>query len=306
MRFVIDDGAFSDWDGSDIDLEESLWLFVDLLKYFRDQGEIVGLLDGWGQLNVTEQDDLATVLTTRRNMVDRDTSNLLLGLLGKCAIWDADPSVAVSDDDLLVDGRPYKSLGVAYAVTAAAAPKGVGVATMAHVGFQGMLTATCNGMVEDLSFIVRSSDCAFFYRSLYALEDINEKYFFTLAVKAFPELRFAENLSFSKFVGGYAWRDTVVSHLSALNDDFLEAYISEHGNSARISTRIGISVSIEGETRSSERLMAFRDAGFDGRVFRCEWHSKLEPHRNRIHFYPGDVSTDSKILIGIFVDHLPT
>ena len=73
-----------------------------------------------------------------------------------------------------------------------------------------------------------------------------------------------------------------------------------------ISSRLGIEVSIEGNTRSSERLMRHRDVEFRGRVYRCEWHSKLEPNRNRIHFRVIDGIAETRILIGIFHEHLPT
>ena len=306
MRFVIDDGAFREWDTLTPTLDESLSLFGDLLKTFRDNHTPVGLLGGWGSLKVTEQDDLATVLSEHDSIVDKDLRRLLLGLLGKCQIWDDDPSVVVSDDELYVNGSAYQSLGVAYAVEAISESRGVGVLTMFHTGLVGLCDVSSSGFDYELSFAVRPSDCLYFYRSLYALEDVGKEGFFDLARNAFPDLCLAANLNFGSFDGGYALRDLVVQHLSALNDRFSEFYVSESGNSAQISIRIKIDVSIEGGTRSSQRLMAMRDVIFEGRTYRCEWHSKLEPHRNRIHFYPADASTHGKILIGIFTSHLPT
>ena len=306
MRFVIDDGAFHGWDAAALNLDESLALFGDLLKSLHDNRTPVGLVGGWGNLKVTTQDDLATILSASNSVVDKDLRWLLLGLLSKCRIWDDDPSVVVSDDDLNVDGKSYASLGVAYAADAISAGTGVGVLTMVHTNLVGLCRVSSTGAHCKISFAVRPSDCKYFYRSLYALENVAKENFFDLASKAFPDLCFTSSLTFAKFEGGYALRDIVVEHLSALNDIFSEFYISENGNSAQISMRIGIDVSIEGETRSSERLMAMRDVVFEGRTYRCEWHSKIEPHRNRIHFYPGDTSTYGQILVGIFIDHLPT
>ena len=73
-----------------------------------------------------------------------------------------------------------------------------------------------------------------------------------------------------------------------------------------VAATVGLDLSIEGGTRQSERLMALRDVTFGNRHYRCEWHSKLEPHRNRIHFHPGDDATDGCVLIGIFTEHLRT
>jgi len=306
MRFVIDDGAFRGWDAPTLDLPESVSLLSELLLDLRGSRKPVGILGGWGSLQVTEADDLATVLASRFDMIDRDLGSLLLGLLSKCIVWDDGPSVVVSDDDLRVDEMKYASLGVAYAAAEASEGRGVGVVTMVHTGFAALCHVSSEGFGGQLVFVVRPSDCKYFYRSLYSLEDIAQSSFFDLVVEAFPDLCFAADITFSKFYGGYSQRDRVVAHLSALNDEFMRYYISEHGNSAQISANIGIDVSIEGNTRSSERLMAMRDVIFEGRKYRCEWHSKLEPHRNRIHFYPGDSTMDGKILIGIFVDHLPT
>ncbi|WP_462188366.1 hypothetical protein [Frankia sp. CcWB2] len=155
-------------------------------------------------------------------------------------------------------------------------------------------------------FIDGDEHLRFFYRSLFKLEDIAEEIFFVHAEKAFPRLLFADGLTFRKFDGGYSLRDTAVLHLAALNDRFSDLFIAENGSSAQISARLGIAVSIEGRTRGSATLMRRRDVIFRGFSVRCEWHSKLEPHRNRIHFFPGDSRTDGKILVGMFVRHLPT
>ena len=104
---------------------------------------------------------------------------------------------------------------------------------------------------------------------------------------------------------GYSLRDDVVHHLSALNDDFDTAFQGDTGRTGSNSARIGIDVSIEGKTRSSDRLMAQRDVEAFGRTVRCEWHSKIEPHRNRIHFCPV-IDEQRRILVGIFANHLDT
>ena len=98
----------------------------------------------------------------------------------------------------------------------------------------------------------------------------------------------------------------VVDHLGRINDSFPEVYAAENGMPNEISSWLGIDVSIEGNTRSSERLMRLRDVEFRGQVYRCEWHSKIEPNRNRIHFRVIDGASETEILIGIFHEHLRT
>ena len=52
--------------------------------------------------------------------------------------------------------------------------------------------------------------------------------------------------------------------------------------------------------------MRLRDVEYGGEVYRCEWHSKLEPHRNRIHFHVIGGKGEPEVLIGIFHEHLAT
>jgi hypothetical protein len=48
-----------------------------------------------------------------------------------------------------------------------------------------------------------------------------------------------------------------------------------------------------------------RDIEFGGEIHRCEWHAKLEPQRNRIHFALPCAGLGDRVLIGMFVEHLP-
>jgi hypothetical protein len=57
----------------------------------------------------------------------------------------------------------------------------------------------------------------------------------------------------------------------------------------------------DGELQAGQRLVV--DVEHHGRILRCEWHSKLRPEKNRIHFAKLN---DQTVFIGIFVKHLPT
>ena len=48
-----------------------------------------------------------------------------------------------------------------------------------------------------------------------------------------------------------------------------------------------------------------REVVVGGRKLYCEWHAKLEPHRNRIHFHAPVGETDGKVVIGVIHHHLP-
>ena len=276
------------------------------LLALQEGGERVDILSDWGSITCLEGEDVANILA-HGNVFDRDISSLLLRLLGRCGAWDEDPSIVV-DDEVIVDGEPYHSFGIAWGRRMVRAGCGMAVVTAPHRfsgGAHAVDQPTPPALV-DVVFVATPADHPRFYRTLYSVENIPENEFFEIAVKAFPDLAFAPTLSFRHFRGAYVLRrPEVVHHLSFINDSFLELYQAELGSSLRISMRLGIDVSIEGTNRNSEASMRYRDAEFESRVYRCEWHSKLEPHRNRIYFHIGDEGTGGRVLIGIFHQHLP-
>ncbi|MQY29478.1 hypothetical protein [Nocardia aurantia] len=55
-------------------------------------------------------------------------------------------------------------------------------------------------------------------------------------------------------------------------------------------------------THANRAAMRRRTVRFGDRSIVCEWHAKLEPTRNRVHF----AIEEDRVYIGLFVDHLPT
>jgi hypothetical protein len=302
-RFVLDDRAFLVSTPAALfelgpDVEQLLESFVSL----TEEDELVTVAIGWGSIHVTAELDLAGLLTSH-NLVDRDVGNELLGRLSKCPVWDESPGVFV-DPEVQIDGEQTESYSAAWALGQLLRPRAVGVLTLRRSprGERAVVGVDGQALVW---FVAIAADRLGFYRASFEVDDVSESQFFETATKAFPSVDFCDGVAFRRFEGAYeTLRQPVVTHLSTLNDGFLEAYKTEKGNSAQISMRIGITVSIEGRTRDSEKLMKLRDAVRDGRTYRCEWHSKLKPHVNRIHFFP-DLDR-SRIVVGIFVDHLPT
>lgn len=306
-RFVVDEHALVLLETPVNQREDVLLSLADELGALRSSGEGFGVLAGWGEFDCVESLNVADALTGGASF-DPDTCRLLLGLLGKSSNWDEDPDVAI-DPEVTVDGQPDIGYGVAWAHHSVRARQGVAVVTVPQRFSAGHhdVEAGEDSWRADVYFVVSADDHKGFFRTIYELEDVSEEAFFGLAERAFPDLLFAEGLDFRHFEGTYReLRSPVVFHLARIHDGFAEAHRAENGRSEGVSTRLGIKVSIEGTTRRSERLMKLRDVEFGGRVYRCEWHAKIEAHRNRIHFHPGDETTDERILIGIFHRHLRT
>ncbi len=305
-RFVVDENSLMLDRVPAGEREAEVESMIGELQALLEGGERVDILSGWGSLTCLEGEDVANVLA-HGDVFDHDISSHLLRLLGRCGAWDENPTTVI-DDEVVVDQEPHHSFGIAWARKTVMAGCGMAIVTARH-RFSGGAHAVdqiTQPRLVDVVFVVTPADHPTFYRTLYKVENIPEGEFFAIAAKAFPDLAFAPTVNFRHFGGAYVnRRPEVVRHLSLINDRFLELYRAELGSSMSISMRLGIDVSIEGNIRTSETLMRYRDAEFGGRVYRCEWHSKLEAHRNRIHFHIGDEGTDGRILIGIFHQHLP-
>ena len=290
------------------DREESLLGLLEQLDALRVSGESALLLEGWGAIACLGGNDVAETIANCR-VLDRDHSFRLLNLLGRCVAWN---SGAAADDDsqIVVDGRRCKGKGIAWARERALRQNWTAVITTPHRFATGVHTVDkpSQSLPADVYFAASIDAHPGFFRLLYEWENVPSSEFFEWARLAFPRLEFAAGISFRRFQGTYRiLRPNVVEHLGRINDMFPELYAAQNGMPSEISSRLGIDVSMEGSnTRRSESLMRLRDVEFRGQVYRCEWHSKLEPHRNRIHFCLISNMGETKILIGIFHQHLNT
>jgi hypothetical protein len=241
--------------------------------------------------------------------VDRDVRNRFYSLVQKCPEWDA--SVPTCDDVALGDKPPTTAWSVAYAITSTLQGQGIACLVLATSPYRGFVTVTMLDGEAQLYFFAESSTLQPFWRSLYELENIPESSFFELADHAFPKLIFHRDLVFSKFEGSYRdLRPQVVKQLGDLNDHFLTAHAAALGKANEVNVRLmahGLTrVSPDSpKTHRNAKAMRQRYVWHEGREVCCEWHSKIEGHRNRIHFAFGAEFGD-RILIGIFVDHLMT
>jgi hypothetical protein len=219
---------------------------------------------------------------------------------------DDDAALAI-DPSVEVAGRSAESYGLAFAAHSFHNGAAVGALALNPSAGPGEIEVIEARGASRVVIVVDESTRCEFYRAVVRIEDQSEPEFFDSVQFAFPSLRFAEGISFRRFDGDYRQlRDKVIEHLSGLNDKFREEFQRFNGMPGEVAAAVGLDMSPEGGTRQSPRLMALRDVTYRGRLYRCEWHTKLEPHRNRIHFHPGADGTDGCVLIGMFVDHLPT
>lgn len=317
-RIALDEPSLDFRHLSSEELQEHLDILTETMQELRRAGLTVWVHpEMWTEVHCLDGIDLATFLfTPEASSVNRDTLRLLARLLDRCPSWQEDEPGYVSSvtitsaDDQGGDGREMVlDLGFSLGVLLHQDRR------MACLTFgpsrRGIWTLSDKGVSRQAYFFGAFPELCRFWRWLYTAEDIQEDDFFTLAGHAFPALEFHPALKFGAFVGSYfQLRDTVVRILGVLNDHFAEVMGQHSGLPHQVQAALGAhGVNLSPESpriRGSDKLMAQRTVTFNGDSYVCEWHAKLAPDRNRIHFSLPDQRLDGKILIGIFTEHLDT
>ncbi len=236
--------------------------------------------------------------------------------LNKCSYWDGEEEH--EDDGLVrVDGVVVHSPSVAWAH--AEWSLGHSVACL-RVGpyTDGPHRVERASQVREIHFLSSSEKSLpwlTFYREIPEVEDLPEDSYIRHSTLMFPSLYFKPNIhkEFRHFSDGYrSLRPEITRHLAALNDHFrsvLDEHTGEPDQTAReMQARCRVEMSPESpKTKQNRAAWEERKIILDGQDVYCEWHTKLSPDKNRIHFHPGKKTVaNGKLVIGIFHEHLST
>ena len=155
-----------------------------------------------------------------------------------------------------------------------------------------------------------------FYRALPEILDLDEESYVQNCSRAHPRLHFKPGIAseIGRFSRSYRdIRPTLSKALTAPKLDqlatSLDAHIPHPELGPRFEALSGFGVSSESPpTHKNNAAMKHRDVRLGAHTFRCEWHLKIEPNRDRIHlyFYSKWIGDGRQIFVGIFCEHLPT
>lgn len=310
-RLVLDESSFDFRGMQDAAIETVLDDFNKDLRELRTRHQRdVACPPMWDATECLDGCDLSSFLgRVHDSAVDRDTLLLTYSLLSRCSEWEASPGLAMS---VAIDGTaPDVAMSISFALHNALARRGMACMTLRCSGREGLRDVHGTEGDAPIFFFRTGDELTGFWRHLFALEDVPEGSFFALCNQAFPHLVMHPDLAFRGFDGAYQdLRDAVVTILAGLCDHFVDEYTRCRGIPADIQAAMGsrhVTLSPESPaTRSSEKLMRKRDRSYNGVQYRCEWHAKVESHRNRIHFSLPAAELGGRILIGVFVNHLDT
>lgn len=197
----------------------------------------------------------------------------------------------------------------------------IGEASLFHAGF-GALIAVGDFSLnqqwnEDRMMLVASpQQVTLALRKLYLVAKVSDDLFPRYCASMFDNLYFHASPEQIKALG-LRYDDVIgkiIKHFSYLNDfamaDF-EKFPQPHDIIQRAGA-YGVEISPESpSTHKNRKAMTEREITIDGEPLCCEWHTKFEPRKGRIHFYARRIRpekiksiTGEKVIIGIITDHL--
>ena len=315
MRFILDESSFVLEGLARTAVQESLTDLLELLVHCRDEGQVIGRFSEIYEASIGPSLKMYDLLFTEPAPITLP-HDLRLGMaaaIQRCSIWN------LSDEDVVELEAVVEAERMQFAPSIVFVHKSVGerigrsCLVLRSSRRVGELAVKVSGTSRALYFIGTPNDTPSFYRSLFELEGMDERQYIDLAPLAFPNLTFVDGLDrqFRRFSRPYASiRREVTRHLAALNDHW-EAAFEGHPAPSEVSQRMrslaGVEMSPESpNTKANRHAWQQRRVVLGDRELYCDWHMKLSPTADRIHFHPGQPNIDKGPIIGMFAEHLET
>lgn len=311
MRFAVDDAPWAPDEVVPEALEAGLDTLADRLLEARERGEDVGLYDGFWGLHLVGAHQPEHLLFDAANprALGRDVRLRVARLLDQLAANAFDEG-SLPDVEADVAGARLLTPAAILAWAEAGGRRAVGCITPPCSGRAGATAVAVGGELRTVHYVIDEATHVAFFRAAIELENADEDGFAALAPSAFPRLGFAENVwrGLRDLSRPYRdRRDDLVLHLGVLNDRGAEIFgLREHLEIERAFAGHGITISPEStETMADGKCRAAREATFDGSRLVFEWHTKIEPHQDRIHVRFVPAPPTNRVVVGIIHRHLP-
>ncbi|WHO73919.1 hypothetical protein [Rhizobium sp. BT03] len=231
---------------------------------------------------------------------------------GPLARWD-ETGEWPDNFDVSVDGQAVQNLpSVAWAHFRNANPNTELVACISSStrGYTGLRDVLSGAVSRPIWFIETDRDAELFYRWISSEHSGSPAGMAELALASFKNLNFADGCwtGIRAMTGQY--RDlarVIVKHLGTLSDEGQRIFGGSWQQAPAEFGSLGIEISDEtGGTKQNGTARQERCIIIAGEERFFWWHTKLEPHQNRIHIWPDEVPGGGKITVGIFCRHLTT
>ncbi len=329
MTFVVN-GA--DWNFNGLTVgraEELIEHALELVEAIARLGERAQIGDDFHTRPMYETLTLWELFSDTSSLpLQRELSQELAGWLTSAPLYaDSDHWPDGFDDTLISinNAEPAVNQDVAWVHYSILA--GIPAATVALGDTRVVPTRTATGTAH-VHFLCSEAGLKYFWRDMIVFEGDSLESLLRHASHAYPELYFVDGVigDANHLSGGYlASRYRIRTALETLNDYGYWAFTvpppaiqpsdsvlpDEHSSPTHqlIEHRFaafGLTASPEKPNVRIDRICReAREIVLGGRTLYCEWHVKVELHRNRIHFHGPVAESGNKVVIGMIAEHLP-
>ncbi len=305
--FVIAEHTFRELTGTP-DFEGEVARFSELVASARSQGSVYR----WEAIFEVPVDEYGTALSDflfdRRSVVDRDARQLLGVTIDRAAPWPESANESLLDFSLGgVQVEVAPSLGVCLRYLPESPWAALAFGKISRSGELSLAAAGAGSDAVTCFVLTNSSQLSRFWRDVFSRYEYTPMEIGRNSRYAFPDLTFAEKIwsQATRFEGRWVdIRGQLIHCLGGINDGASPIFSLFPQNADRIahlSGDHGVDCSPDSpRTHKNAAAMKERQVVFEGRKISCEWHAKLEPHRNRVHFAVDGES----VFVGIFAAHL--
>lgn len=245
--------------------------------------------------------------------LERDLRRRLQISFDRCVDWD--PDEIGSDLDVTIGAASFFAPTIAFAHSCRMLrrkPETVGCLGADQIsGRAGLLHVVRAGVTAGVNFVACTTGLRDVARTALDLDGLTNTEYFQAASAAFPELEFVDGLAqqVRRLDGGFeANRMELTRHLAALNDHYAAAFDGHpppNETIARMKALGNIDMSPESpQTRANRSAWNERRVEHRGTAIYCDWHLKMTPTVNRIHFHPARPGVSDRPVVGVIHAHL--
>jgi hypothetical protein len=314
MRFVIDETSWR-FDGLEQgDCIEKLETMLDLLDDAHEQGHLACYSEDLFFITVWQNKSFYELYEPDSPVfIPGEVRERIASIFGGLSKWqDIDLPWPSAFDVQVNQGSKEDAPSVAWAHEQTKQDKAHAVACLVFpsirsVGYFPVTVASCT---ENLWFIANQQNYCNFFRWLITDTTKNPSEMEAFALSAFPSIDFAPGAFNGIKSMSKPYREIVkplTKHLGALSDHGKRIFSGSWTNAPAEFGSLGVELTDEnGNTKGNSEARKERTININGTDTIFWWHSKLEPDRDRIHFYPDRIPTGGRLLVGIFCCHLQT
>lgn len=329
MTFIINgaDWQFDAFTGGEV--AQLLDRFLDFARVSKERGEPIRLGEDLQSRPMRGDFTLWELFADGADLqLPREIAQELAAWIGPAKYYLDDDNWpnGVEHTTVSIGGGPaLENVDVAWVHHCVRAGQSVACFTLGEPAAQETSTVAGSAVVH---FVADDASRRRFWRDAIVQEGDNADSLQRHAAHAFPDIYFVDGVlgHLERLAGGYlAARKKMRDTLVILDDRgrwiftypppaTTPAEMSPPAQTARPDNRLverrfaqfGLEAAPENpNVRLDRRCREARETTIQGRIFYCEWHIKLETHRNRIHLHAPALESGDRLIVAMIDEHLP-